>query len=244
MTSNKTTTKDKEREFLLECIELYRDLPALWQIKNKLYRDRDQKNMAYDLLLTKYKEMFPQATKEDLKKKFNSLRTNYRKELKKYLNSMKSGGSTDLLYKPTLWYFQEMNFLQDQKLPLDSESFMDTIAIADGNEDNEEQGSETQSSINDIQDSKPSRILTHTKNTHASKRPKKSEQLINLAYERLSEVKDEYHYWGMAWAAEFRKMERTQQYFAKKAIGEIILEGQLGLLHRDSVQIKKPPKFP
>lgn len=138
-----SSAKDKEREFLIECIELYRDLPALWQIKNKLYHDREKKSMAYDLLLAKYNEMFPRATKEDLKKKFNSLRTNYRKELKKHVNSLKSGAGTDSVYVPTLWYFKEMNFLRDQELPLDSESSMDIhrSTPADEDEDNEEQRS-------------------------------------------------------------------------------------------------------
>lgn len=62
-------------------------------------------------MLSKYKEMFPKASKDDVKKKFYSLRTNYRKELKKYLQSMKSGSSTDdILYQPTLWYFNERFF--------------------------------------------------------------------------------------------------------------------------------------
>lgn len=65
----KTATKEKEREFLIECIQLYRDLPALWKVKSKEYHDREQKNTAYEILLEKYKEMFPEATKDDVKKK-------------------------------------------------------------------------------------------------------------------------------------------------------------------------------
>lgn len=128
MASNKKklTVKQKEREFIVECIQLYRDLPTLWNIKSKIYHDRVKKNNAYDLLLDKYKEMFPEATKEDVKKKFNSLRTNYRAELKKHLLSMKSGSSTDDIYEPTLWYYGEMDFLQDQECASDSQSTMNT----------------------------------------------------------------------------------------------------------------------
>lgn len=83
------------------------------------------KKADYETLLSKYKEMFPKASKDDVKKKLNSLRTNYRKELKKYLQSMKSGSSADDIYQPTLWYLNEMVFLQDQETPLDSQSSMD-----------------------------------------------------------------------------------------------------------------------
>lgn len=116
--------KDKEREFLVECIQLYRELPSLWNVKCKEYHDRNKKNAAYGTLLSKYKEMFPHASKDDLKKKINILRTNYRKELKKHLQWMKSGSSTGDIYRPTLWYYSEMCFLQDQKFGSDPLSSM------------------------------------------------------------------------------------------------------------------------
>jgi hypothetical protein len=62
----------------------YRELPALSNVKSKQYHDRDKKNSAYETLLVKYREMYPNATKDDVKKKINSLRTNYRKERKKH----------------------------------------------------------------------------------------------------------------------------------------------------------------
>ncbi|CAG9570778.1 unnamed protein product [Danaus chrysippus] len=51
--------------------------------------------------------------------------------------------------------------------------------------------------------------------------------------------KDEHYYWVMACASDLRNMEKTQQIYAKKAIAEIIMEGQLGTLDRDSVRINK-----
>ncbi|XP_050670443.1 histone-lysine N-methyltransferase, H3 lysine-79 specific-like [Leptidea sinapis] len=89
--AEKDNTKVKEREFIVECIQLYRELSSLWNVKSKEYYDRDKKKADYETLLSEYKEMFPEASKDDVKKKFNSLRTNYRKEFKKHLQSMKSG---------------------------------------------------------------------------------------------------------------------------------------------------------
>jgi glutamate synthase domain-containing protein 3 len=48
----------------------------------------EQKNEQYEHLLRKYRERFPDADKNQLIKKFNSLRTNFRKGLKRIKGSI------------------------------------------------------------------------------------------------------------------------------------------------------------
>jgi len=60
--------RNEERNFILECIQVYRDHSALWEIKSDDYMDRNKKNHAYDVLLKKYQERFPTATLDDVKK--------------------------------------------------------------------------------------------------------------------------------------------------------------------------------
>ncbi|KAJ8945759.1 hypothetical protein NQ318_022857 [Aromia moschata] len=119
--------KTKEREFIVDCIHLYRELPALWNIKSKEYHDRDKKNTAYETLLEKYKEMFPDATKDDLKKKFNSLRANYLKEFKKTppVNEIRVCCRRYTYIKSSLRYYREMAFLEAHECAADSQSTMD-----------------------------------------------------------------------------------------------------------------------
>ena len=92
-------------------------------------------------MLRKYRERFPDADKDQLTKKFNSLRTNIRKELKRIKDSEKSGTGTDDVVEPTLWYFEEMEFLIGQEEPCTS---INTIQIGE-----EEQESEEVDSIGD-----------------------------------------------------------------------------------------------
>ncbi|XP_054728182.1 uncharacterized protein LOC129237442 isoform X6 [Anastrepha obliqua] len=87
-----------EQKFILELIELYRSLPALWNINCTDYNDRESKNIQYQILLEKYKERYPHADKEEVKKKINTLRTSFRRTLKTP-NS------------PKLYYFDAMRFL-------------------------------------------------------------------------------------------------------------------------------------
>lgn len=56
----------------------------------------------------------PNANKDLVVKKINSLRTAYRKERKKVIDTTKSGSGTDEIYIPTLWYYTLFDFLHDR----------------------------------------------------------------------------------------------------------------------------------
>lgn len=98
------------REFLTEFIDLYRQNECLWKIKSKDYSDKQKKNAAYNILVEKLKEVEPEANKDMIVKKINSMRTCFRKELKKYTTSLKTGSGTEDVYKPNLWYFDLLLF--------------------------------------------------------------------------------------------------------------------------------------
>ena len=126
-----TKAKEDERKFILECIEVDRSLPALWNVKRKNYSNRMKKNEQYEHLLRKYRESFPDADKDQLIKKFNSLRTNFRKEMKRIKGSEKSGTGAEDAVEPTLWYFEDMKFLISQEEPCTS---LNTIQMGEEGE--------------------------------------------------------------------------------------------------------------
>lgn len=129
-------TKAEDRIFISEFIDVYHSLPALWDVKSKDYSNRFKKNEQYDQLLEKYRENFPNADKQEVIKKINALRTNFRKELKRIHDAEKSGaGAEDV--EPSLWYFEEMKFLMPQETPTASTSTMEIaeVSVRKGNED-------------------------------------------------------------------------------------------------------------
>ena len=67
----------------------------------------------------------------------NSLRTNFRKGMKRIKDSeKKSGTGADDVVEPTLWYFEEMKFLIGQEEPCTS---LNTIQIwEEGEQESEE----------------------------------------------------------------------------------------------------------
>jgi hypothetical protein len=72
-----TKPKEDEKSFILDFIEVYRSLPALWNVKSKNYSNRIKK--PYEHLLRKYREIFLDAYKSQQIKKLNSLRNKFRK---------------------------------------------------------------------------------------------------------------------------------------------------------------------
>ena len=64
------------------------------------------------------------------------------------------------------------------------------------------------------------------------------EELLKLASERLRQFPENVNLsQAKTWAADLTKMTPDQQLFAKKAIHDILFEGQMGTLKRNSVQI-------
>ncbi|TMW45333.1 hypothetical protein DOY81_009591 [Sarcophaga bullata] len=80
-----------ERNSVIALLRAYRTLPALWDVKHEDYSNHFIKNQQYEILLNKYKETNPNAYMKELKKKINTVRTNYRREVRR-LRKAKAGG--------------------------------------------------------------------------------------------------------------------------------------------------------
>ncbi|XP_022181454.1 uncharacterized protein LOC111041489 [Myzus persicae] len=117
--------KVSNEEFWREFISLYRSLPATWKVKSDLYKNRILKEDGYVQLTNKLKEIDLTADINATKKKINTLRSNYRRELKKVVASKKSGAGIDDVYLPSVWYFNELEFLRDHEVQISGTSTMD-----------------------------------------------------------------------------------------------------------------------
>ncbi|KAL4706056.1 hypothetical protein ACJJTC_001654 [Scirpophaga incertulas] len=121
--------RNYSKEFLTQFIDLYKSLPTLWKIKSKEYSDRNKKNEPYHLMIEKLKKVEPNATRDTVTKKINSLRSSRRKEKKKVKDSLKSGTSTDDVYQPSLWYYELLDFVDDQETARDPISVNNKIML-------------------------------------------------------------------------------------------------------------------
>lgn len=111
-------------------ILLYQSMPCLWNVRTKEYANKQMRNDAYGVLVKKCKEIYPEADVKFVRKKIDSLRAGFRRELREIKKSIKSGDEP--IYEPNLWYFSLLLFTQDQE-----EARPDTSSVA-----SEESGTE------------------------------------------------------------------------------------------------------
>lgn len=105
------TIHTRNREFWTKFFSLYESLPALWDSRSPLYKIRAAKIAGYDILVEKLREIEPNADREDVLRKINIFRTNFRREISRINMSNKMGKQ----YKTTLWYFKLLSFLKTQE---------------------------------------------------------------------------------------------------------------------------------
>ncbi|KAL5246352.1 hypothetical protein ACI65C_013760, partial [Semiaphis heraclei] len=96
------------------------------------------KREAYDELIKFCKKSIPEANKDFVIKKIQSFRGSFRKELKKVVDSKRSGASFDDVYVPTLWYYDHLVFTIDQELPTESICNLMSTANTVENYDNDD----------------------------------------------------------------------------------------------------------
>lgn len=113
---------DDKNSSLKSFIAAYKEMPELWNISLKDYSNREKNKAGYEKLLKIYKNIKKDATIQDVKKKINILRSNFRKELRKIKDSKRTGSASENVYEPTSWLFFELQFLNDVEIPDKSRS--------------------------------------------------------------------------------------------------------------------------
>ncbi|PIO10176.1 hypothetical protein AB205_0088580, partial [Aquarana catesbeiana] len=106
----------KDNDFMASFIDMFRELPCLWQINHPHYKKQTKRKAALDQLLEFVKTVVPKADITYLKILIGGLRSTYLREHKKVQDSQKSGAADDI-YVHRLWYYDRLHFLAGQTKP-------------------------------------------------------------------------------------------------------------------------------
>ncbi|PIO12210.1 hypothetical protein AB205_0143940 [Aquarana catesbeiana] len=109
----------KDTDFMAIFIDMFRELPCLWEINHPHYKNQTKRKAALDQLLEFVKTVIPTADMTYLKILIGGLRSTYLREHKKVQDSQRSGAADDI-YVPRMWYYDGLHFLAGQTEPRSS----------------------------------------------------------------------------------------------------------------------------
>jgi len=140
---------DLTKEQIRMLVLLYQQHPCLYVQKSEDYHNRDKRLKALQTIAQELHELCGCVITIDvIKKKIASLRTQYLEQNNKIQKSKSSGVSTDDVFKPTWWLFEELSFLAPHVASrkgesssisknIVAESYIDTSSSFQENECNE-----------------------------------------------------------------------------------------------------------
>ncbi|XP_062551398.1 mucin-6-like [Armigeres subalbatus] len=228
---------DPKTEALRKFIELYESLPVLWNCKHDSYKNKAAKNAALDKLVRVYQSVKTGATRADVTKKINSLRTNFRKELKRVVSSKRSGAGADEIYQPSSWLFEALQFLRNTEQPAshitESGKVADVVLRTSKVSNSSPPASHSRSSI--ITASTP------RKKQRIVGPVQKQNEFLTIACKYLQQdasPSTEMPAIAKAWGEKLISLESRQRIFAEKAINDVLYEATLGNLTKTSAGVK------
>ncbi|KAL0840718.1 hypothetical protein ABMA28_015906 [Loxostege sticticalis] len=224
---------EPEKEFILT----YEAIPELWDTTNPHYTNKYRRNENLAKLLPILNKMKPNATLEDVKKKINSLRSNYRREIKKIMASKESGAREDEIYVPKIWYFPYLHFLNKMEEP-EGEMGSGPTQQSTPESKTQQLRKNTLKRKFSIKKEEPSVSSTKTKKKTSR------EELLDCACQYLSKPCAQKNQndnlpspLALYWSNTLDRLDPVQRLYAKKAINDILFEAELGNLNRYSVRI-------
>ncbi|XP_071653675.1 uncharacterized protein [Temnothorax longispinosus] len=111
MATKSGDSKKWTNEEIIILIDSYKEESCLYAINSPNYHNKHLRNEALKRVGDAVRVFKPHVTDKDCASKFHTLRSQYNIENAKVKRSKKSGTGTDNVYKPSLWYFEHLMFL-------------------------------------------------------------------------------------------------------------------------------------
>ncbi|XP_030030301.2 uncharacterized protein LOC115447411 [Manduca sexta] len=219
----------RERQILTEFLQLYKDLTCLWDVESEYYKNKKKRYQAWGLLAGKLRELEPKATIMTARKRIDSLRHGYRREVRRMKLSKQMSPKSSSTYTPNLWYFNLLKFI-------------------DNNEEQCTSGIDTLNSDEESQENEPSIVRPKTRfATKQIKSPggiglleKKKLKLYDTAKLLLQQEDVKHNPFGLYVGEQLTQVSKFQRHVAEKLISEIIFLGRTRKLSIDSkIEISK-----
>ncbi|CAG9795898.1 unnamed protein product [Diatraea saccharalis] len=228
------------RKLLKRFIQLYKELPCLWDRTCPSYKLKQKRHDAISKLTKLVQEYDPTATRVHVLRKIESLRACVRREYKRVRESRQKATSPDEVYTPQLWYFDLFSFVfHDSSMPAVKTACSPVAHAADSAEEEEiDQAANDDASFE--QQTYPAEykmsMVEIEDNPSSSKRYSPMDEESNRVSKRLcTEIEDEYDAIGVNVAAKLRTLPPNMRIIAEKLINDVLFQAQVNGLNSSTV---------
>ncbi|XP_074040986.1 uncharacterized protein [Leptinotarsa decemlineata] len=237
-------SKDLTSEFL----DIYKANSSFWKVKSDEYKNKNLKDISYNKLIKFcHNNGMPHANRDFVVKKIQSLKGSFRKELKKVMNSHRSGSGTDDIYKPNLWYYDLLLFTKDQETPTDgyhnedeqTEDSIEEEGPSTSTTDQQNTSTVVEEQEKQVEQNTPTvveeaRVEIQKKETGPTPRKRKAAPLASSHAEFLKVCADTMKIAGINVAKKLAKMDLIQAIYAESLINNVLRKGLLQKLTEET----------
>ncbi|KAJ8727352.1 hypothetical protein PYW07_001471 [Mythimna separata] len=217
----------KEKDVVLEVLEMYKNMPFLWDRNHEDYRNKFIRNNGKKILLEYYRKLDEKTSMPTFTKKILNLRSNYLKELRKVKIAQENGE----IYEPTLWYYEALSFLDETNSSSCCHSQHKNPLKTEGN--NTERSTSPASSDGEVNFQ-----ISDTPSSPPVKKRKFTNPIVYKSNSNCREVpvehsrssNEEWEIYGKAIGLQLRDLDKTQLTIARKIISDAIYYAKFGLL--------------
>lgn len=110
---------------VLEFIALVEERPSLYDTEHPFYKSKNARKHFFEEICTSLAKLGHSITPAEATRKWNVLRSTFVAEKRKVRESTQSGASAAMVYRPTLFYFEAMKFIENSLEQRQSYSSMD-----------------------------------------------------------------------------------------------------------------------
>lgn len=220
---------DYTQDFITEFIQLYRELPCLWLRTEKSYKNKVERNKAYDVLVQKLRQVNKNANRDMVIRKINSLRTAFRRE---YTKAQKSHNKKlQNRYKPNWYYYNHLTFIMDQNQNETlSPTYDDSMLDIEDDVGKIEQPSSTESRPNSPNKFNP--IIVKVK---GFEEPESQQTVSSCSRQNVGEE------FGAYIVSKLNKSVERQCILAENIISDVLCRANLGTLSENTMLTDMPP---
>ncbi|VEN48232.1 unnamed protein product [Callosobruchus maculatus] len=225
------------REETEHLILLYQRHPCLYEVRSKLYKNKTKRLWALREITEQFNKLFPMAnlTVEEVRKKINSVRTQFFHEENKVRKSIASGAGIHEVYTPTLWCYEMLGFLKNGEMTEASMSSLPVEELKNGNQE-EDLKALFEGSVEELNETFEPRPnvsgATSRRRLMCNAPAQKAATLIDRAIKLLETSNenapmDEIDAFGLSVVAELRNIKNKRRCFQlRKQIMDLIYEAR------------------